>query len=528
MNQKLYIILIRLLAVAGFATSIFACFFPSHSITVNERPWVENLFDISCDALTGENRDHCETSYNTRHYTLWHSSGNFFSIQDWDGGVLCGSRDEFELPSETNPDITVLTVENLGKCSNTDAAVAMAFTILTCCFAAFVAIYITVLAHHHDAMLQVLLAVATVCSVNAIAIYCLEINPLRLKSTFCDSQTLFEHCEEKIGEGFWCQVATASISFLALALTVLRQCVGVSSSERDGAHHGVPFYKSLHFYVQLVRFSELAVLMIGVVSTWTIVRTTLPDTTNTTTSNDNLLSHAFAGKGGKMETDINLWQGLFCHPFGARLFLWSVVLNNAEEGNGGEDSELETFGHCDSKAIFHVQLGMIMATVSAITAMTFQKDAKSMPLAYLVGFIMHFMSMVKLIWSITEFMLDVYPGRSRIDPSYCSRWTSFVPTGGTCDIDIGPGLWLAGGALAAVAISFLGEVTLQRNTDYSVVTACKTLLGRVRQGRFTDLVKEASEHSLHMDDTFNEITQNGQESTLNDNEVATSGEKIDC
>ncbi|CAB9510751.1 expressed unknown protein [Seminavis robusta] len=499
MNQKLCIILTRLLTVAAFAASIFACFFPLHTITVNEHPWVSHLFDISCEELTRENREYCETSYNTRHYTLWRSTGNFFSIQDWDGGVLCGSRENFEMPSETNPDIAVLTVENLGKCSNVAAFVAMTFTILTCSFAAFVAIYITVLVHDHDFILQMLLAFTTAYSAIAIAVYCLEINPLRLKTTFCDSQTLFEHCEQKMGVGFWFQVGTISLSFVALVLTFARgSSKSIQLEEKapePGAHHSVPFYKSLHFYVHLVRFSELAILIIGLVSTWTIVRTTLPETTNTTTSNDNLLSHAFAGKGGQMETEINLWQGLFCHPFGARLFLWSVVLDHHE------DSELETFGHCESKDIFHVQLGMIMATVSAITAMTFQKDAKSMPLAYLVGFIMHFMSMVKLIWAITEFMLGVYPGRSNIDPSYCSRWTSFVPTGGTCDIDIGPGLWLAGGALAAVAISFLGEVTLQRNTEYSVVTAFWTLIGRVRQGRIADLANSASEHSLDVDGT---------------------------
>ena len=129
-----------------------------------------------------------------------------------------------------------------------------------------------------------------------------------------------------------------------------------------------------------------------------------------------------------------------------------------------------------------------MAMVTAITSLTFQKDAKTMPLAYIVGFIMHFMSMVKLSWAIGAFMLNVFPGRKEIEPSYCSLWTSYLE-GATCSIDVGVGLVFTASALATVAVSFIGEVIVQGSHKYGVNTAFRVLVGRVRDGRVQDLSK---------------------------------------
>ena len=184
-----------------------------------------------------------------------------------------------------------------------------------------------------------------------------------------------------------------------------------------------------------------------------------------------------------METEINVWQGLFCHPFGARLFLWSVVL-----GELGDLDDEKSFGECTHKHLFHVQLGLVMATVTAINGVTFQKDAKTMPLAYVIGFFMHFMSMVKLSWALGAFMLDVFPGRKEVDPEYCSLWMEYIP-GSTCSIEVGLGVILTGVALAAVALSFVGEVILNAHEEYGVGTAFWILIRRVKEKRFKDLGK---------------------------------------
>ncbi|CAB9507912.1 unknown protein [Seminavis robusta] len=502
MNDRVFLILVRFLSIMAFGTSIFGCVFAMHNIEINEYPWVSNLFDISCEDLSGESREYCEASYNERHYTLWRSFGNFFSWRDWDGGVLCGTEHGLQLPDSLPPEVAHLIDGNIGQCSKAMANVAVAFAVMTCGMTAFLTIYITVLAHDNDALLKMVLFGAMATSATVIAVYCLEIDPLRLKPTFCDSQTLFEHCKQSMGEGFWFQVVTLIMTSVSLMLTfawswLVPPQVGIDRRETQ-PHHDGPIYLTLHFYVQLVRFAELAILIVGIVSTFTVVSTTIPEITHNSTNQTGLLSHAFAGQGGEMETQINLWQGLFCHPFGARLFLWSVVLEEADHQDA--DSEPETFGHCDFKDLFEVQMGMIMAAVSAITAMAFQKDAKSMPLAYMIGFIMHFMSMVKLTWAITAFMLHVFPGRDHIEPSYCSRWIDFVPPGGSCEMEVGVGIYLSGGALAAVAISFVGEVAMQQSSEYGVGTAFRTLMGRVRQGRFADLGKAASERSLAVGD----------------------------
>ena len=495
---KAYLIAIRFLAIASFATSIFACFSAHYSVTINEHPYVEHLFDIQCEDLpSGNGRNYCETSVNARYYGLWRAFDNFFSMEDWDGGVLCGSRD-FEVP--VTGDIATLTVGDLGQCSESLAKVVQSFTICATLFAAFLVIFITIFAeddvlgsndagkfHTRAAALQ---GMTVVSSAIALATYLLGMHPLRLDEQFCDRQTLFDHCEEKTGAGVWFQAVTLIMSFLGLLIGFGWKLFGAPTESeevseqpaRADAHEEGPFYLHLHFYVMVVRFTELAILFVAVVAPFARVHTTLP--ANLSSSDADILSHAFDGKGGSMDTEINLWQGLFCHPFGARLFLWSVVLDEL-----GEVEMESNFGECTHKHLFHVQMGCIMATVTAITSLALQKDAKTMPLPFLVGFIMHFASLIKISWALAAFLLEVFPGRGEIDPSYCSLWGSYVK-GGTCSIDVGPGVSLLWVALASVALSFIGEITILRTKEYGVGTAFTTVLTRVRQGRLADLGKD--------------------------------------
>lgn len=511
LSEKFYLISIRVLAIASFATSVFACFTAHHQITVNEHPYVSGIFDIHCHDLNGTSAEFCEGSLLTRYYTLWRSFDSFFSLTDWDSGVLCGDR-TFPVPVEG--DIALITKENLGHCTDAVAMACAATTILACCFAAYLTVYITVfMASFHNAIFYLILA-GIASSAVATVTFASQIDPLRLDSTFCDEQTLFSHCEQERGVGFWFQVATFTMFFLILSLALAWK---FSSPPPPPQSHDdlPPFYKTLHFYVGVVRFAELAILLVGVVSPFTRVATAIPQ--NPQTDTNDLLDHAFSGKGGQMETEINLWQGLFCHPFGARLFLWSVVLNEVHL------HEEESFGECEFKDLFECQMGYIMAMVTSITALAFQKDAKTMPLAYMFGFIMHFLSMVKLSWAIGAFMTKVYPGRKEIDPSYCSVWTSYVGENSECSIEIGQGLILTAAALVSVILSFVGEVIVQNHEMYGVGTAFRTLTGRVREGRIADLGKATSERELDVGDDGDHDTDQPSPS---DQELGAGGDDV--
>merc|ERR1719437_259679 len=108
-----------------------------------------------------------------------------------------------------------------------------------------------------------------VSSLITITIYLLAINPLRTDETFCDreSQSQFEHCEEAVGAGFYCQVATATLSGLQIFAYALKSGLNrrgknevddQQSLERKAneSHRHLRFYKNPHFWVKLGRYSE--------------------------------------------------------------------------------------------------------------------------------------------------------------------------------------------------------------------------------------------------------------------------------
>jgi len=240
--------------------------------------------------------------------------------------------------------------------------------------------------------------------------------------------------------------------------------------KKETVERPLAFFLKIHFWVAFLRFVELLILATGILSAFAVIRTDLPPDLSTRLE----FIHT--------AVEINIWQGTFC---GKPMLAWNLVLPDPDH----------TFGRCSPNNVRNVKMGYMLALVAAVLALAFQKDAKKKPFFFLTGFVMHFLSMVKLGWSIGEFYAGVYPGRPEIDPSYCEMWTDIFQAG-ACSIQLGNGFILTCTALVLVFIGFVGELVAQRGATYGVRSAFDTLFGRVRRGRLKSLFKSTQDHEF--------------------------------
>ena len=125
---------------------------------------------------------------------------------------------------------------NIGDCSEVTMLTTAAFASLTMLFALMRLLWFTVLSDHYGSTRAAiahfaLLSATMICSLITIAVFWITINPLRsgIDPTFCDGQSAFEDCEEAVGVGLYCQVATAVLSFVQILIYASTSGVNASA-----------------------------------------------------------------------------------------------------------------------------------------------------------------------------------------------------------------------------------------------------------------------------------------------------------
>jgi hypothetical protein len=215
-----------------------AVFQSYYIIAVNREPVAESFSDgLNCSG-TGQSNSYDKEVCNSTEtfnilFTLFQKKDDFFYFKPHTGHSFCNSDSNstdlgnqfssFLSTTELPMDVQKLFGSNIGDCSETSLLNNEIFAFITLIFALFGAIWLTVISGHYSNIIKVHLALAIftmISSLITVIIFDLAINPSRssVDPTFCESQSLFEKCNESKGSGFYCQIAVAVLSFLTILI----------------------------------------------------------------------------------------------------------------------------------------------------------------------------------------------------------------------------------------------------------------------------------------------------------------------
>jgi hypothetical protein len=247
-----------------------------------------------------------------------------------------------------------------------------------------------------------------------------------------------------------------------------------------------------HFCIRVGRIAEFLLILLGGLASFTDIHATVPPGSATLLPNTHEIP---------ISSKIRIWDGVFCTQ---NLLWFSFIVTDESVGanavdNSNIDGDTSTFGLCDSSEIFHMQFATIKVLLGSSLALIFKRDARRNPFFYLVGVVMDVLSLVFISLAVGLFYGGIFPGRDDIDPSYCELWRQQVGTN-DCSIKIGDGFWFYCTILILTTFNFTSEFLLPANEEnraYGVRSAVKTVLRRIRQRRFKDILHKPQSDFLH-------------------------------
>ena len=477
-STKKYAIIfaLRFLSVLILTTSVLACFGAYHTITVERGPIVQQILGYNCSDFASYRYRLCAEMH-IQKFTLWGVEDEF-SLSSNQG--LCHQQPNsiFNLTDS----VLYLLEGNIGDCTQAALTATVAFAAMTPSIACIAVIWIILFADRNEhtkfpVRVHIFLTAFTmISSAICIAIYCIAINPMRLNPRFCDAHYSFQYCKQETGPSFWLEVSTVLLSFTSITIGVVARYKGIIGYETDEdtnieeEEEIQPFFhKAVHFWIKLGRLLEFLVMLIAVVSFFTVINASVEPGSISIIKNEKVFP---------LSSSIGLWQGIFCS---SNLLWWNFIFKEP----------VDTFGQCDDKEVFHTQFATIKVLISSGLALVLKRDAKQNPLFYLVGVVMDFLSLVFISLAIGMFYGAIYPGRNEVQPSYCELWTDTVGT--ACSMRVGSGFVLFCIVLVITTSNFIVEFYIsERGQTYGARSAYRTVRRRIQQGRFQSVYKPTS------------------------------------
>jgi len=333
-----------------------------------------------------------------------------------------------------------------------------------------------------------------------IAVYWTSIHPLRpgIDRKFCETQSTFDDCTEAVGEGFYCQVATAVFSFLQILAYSLKWTVGAPEGttlsccrkhgeqvpkplegDKPSSNHHTHFYKDPHMWIKLGRFLEFFLATVAGMISWTTLELVLPDVDETPVSMSSYLWGKQFCTDGKFSTDI--------------FFLTDT---------SPKDLGMKPFGACKPFYIYKILFTVLKIIISGGSALFLKRDAAKNPLFYLGGLCADVATIVMVCMAITIFMLQIYPGRSGIDPSFCYQYNTLRSSylgsddSETCSIRLGAGFAVLCVVLVLTVVNLVAEFIVGETAEYGAMNAINTVVKRVRRREFQDALYGPSSYYI--------------------------------
>jgi len=474
-----------------------------YEISMNIRPVSESIIDdLNCTDLIANlsqdeiNESVCSMELFETKFSLFHRQINYFHFQPNFGVSFCENKENgFGFLQKTTTIVDYFGAKdipedieellgggNIGQCNHAVMLTAAGFSASAAGFAALGLFWFTVLCGDYrttkSVIVHVILAGATmVSSLITIIIYSLAIDPLRssVDTAFCDRQSIFQDCKEVMGAGFYCQIATATLSGLQIFGYALKSGLNRHGKnqiedrqslqeETHDSHTHIRFYKNPHFWVKFGRYSEFFLATMSAITNYTTLDILLPDDDSTRI---NMFSY--------------LWGNQFCNDsfFASDLFL----LNE----NGVKE---EKFGDCKPLFKYKMILGLAKIVGAAGMGLFMKRDASKSPLFYLLGLAADLGGIIIVSMTMAIFLLKIYPGRSQIEPPFCDKYSEYVlevepgdPE--NCKITLGPGFILLCLVLPLtimnLAVEFIaGEI----GSKYGAINAFHTVLERIRKREY--------------------------------------------
>ncbi len=484
---------------------------PYYYLVVNIRPVSESIIeglvcselDISEELL---NESVCSMDTFETRYSLYIRQANYFHFEPSFGVSFC-EHDSFaytflqslnklfgfdEIPDDT---VELIGGDNIGDCTQTKLLLACIFATLTMSFALLGLLWLLLFSSRsgstRESYIHIFFCALTMMySGVTIALYSFAISPLRLSvdPNFCEEQTTFRDCEERVGMGVYCQFSTAILSLLVVPLYMLKwkfQSSASSNTNRKSSvehSHHIWFFRNPHWWIKLGRISEFLLACISLMVNWTKLELLLPDEESTPV---NMSSY--------------LWGDQFCAD---RFFA-------IDEFRLMEDSEefmdLNNFGDCKAFYKYKVVFTLIKIVVTAGSALFLKRDAARNPFFYLGGLIADVSTVVLVVIAIVVFMTQIYPGRPGIEPSFCDQYGNLrkIFLGGdeptedveVCDIRLGQGFYVLCAVLPLTVVNLLIEFLAgEIGSEYGAMNAFKTVMKRVKRKEYQDALFGASSY----------------------------------
>ena len=522
-----------------------------YEVALNRRPVSESiLVTLNCteqdQILADEELQQSICSMDTFEikYTLFDKKVNYFHFKPTFGLSFCeynnntfssdGSQtknnatdqDKYFYTGELSEATQRLLGEDIGECSETTLLVTVAFAFLTMVFASIGAFWFMVLNDHYDYTKRVMvhfgLSTATmISSLITILLFCWAINPLRsnIHPAFCDGQSVFRDCEETLGRGWYCQIATAAGSFLQIFIYAVKSrfdtsetvisCCGRNSS--DGNEGGAAILASasaedyttrekdqsasghhqpqstlvwlLHFFVKLGRFLEFFLTIVALLVNFTTLNLTLPDVSDT-----------------PVQMPSYLWGNEFCSGH----FIVFDMFRMAQDDD--EYLEIKNYGDCTNFDKLEVYAAFAKILFFGGASLFLKRDAAKNPLFYLAGLGSDVGTILFVCLAIHSFLTKIYPGRKEIEPSFCDQYNhmknmlGFENPEDNCSIHLGPGFYVLCVVLVLTVVNLLAEFLVgELGSKYGAFNAITTITNRLRRRDFEGIMKPASCYNLGQD-----------------------------